>query len=118
MSILVTVTDSAEGEASLRAGIHEARALREPMVVLNLGLRALDLSAVPHDLTVRTVERHGKEDRDPVEVVLNTAADDPSITRIVIGMRRRSPVGKAVLGSVSQGILLESPLPVLAVKAD
>lgn len=31
-------------------------------------------------------------------------------------MRRRSPVGKALIGSISQRILLERPVPVLAVK--
>lgn len=117
MSILVTVTDSAEGQASLEAGIREAQALNEPMVVLNLGLRDLDLTSVPDGVSVSTIARRGKDDRDPVDVVLHVVDADPEISRIIIGMRRRSPVGKALIGSISQRILLESPVPVLAVKA-
>ncbi len=36
---------------------------------------------------------------------------------LVIGARRRSPVGKAFLGSVTQNVLLDADLPVLVVKA-
>ncbi|MFE2067230.1 hypothetical protein ACFXDH_33455 [Streptomyces sp. NPDC059467] len=43
-------------------------------------------------------------------------------TRLVIGIKRRTPVGKAILGSVSQRLLLllllQSPVPVLAVRVD
>jgi nucleotide-binding universal stress UspA family protein len=35
---------------------------------------------------------------------------------LVIGARRRSPVGKALLGSVAQTIILEATVPVLVVK--
>lgn len=36
---------------------------------------------------------------------------------LVIGARRRSPVGKALLGSVAQTVILQADLPVLVVKA-
>jgi nucleotide-binding universal stress UspA family protein len=36
---------------------------------------------------------------------------------LVIGARRRSPVGKALLGSVTQTVILDASLPVLVVKA-
>ncbi len=36
---------------------------------------------------------------------------------LVIGARRRSPVGKALMGSVTQTVILEATIPVLVVKA-
>ena len=36
---------------------------------------------------------------------------------LVIGARRRSPVGKALMGSVAQTVILEADLPVLVIKA-
>jgi nucleotide-binding universal stress UspA family protein len=35
---------------------------------------------------------------------------------LVLGARRRSPVGKALMGSVAQTIILEANVPVLVVK--
>jgi nucleotide-binding universal stress UspA family protein len=53
---------------------------------------------------------------DTAEAVLGTV-DRLSADLLVIGARRRSPVGKAFLGSVTQEILLDSPVPVLVVRA-
>jgi nucleotide-binding universal stress UspA family protein len=55
----------------------------------------------------------GREASD--EVV--DAAKDVDASLIVIGMRRRTPVGKLILGSDAQRILLDAECPVLAVKA-
>ena len=43
-------------------------------------------------------------------------AEEVGADLIVIGIRRRSAVGKLVLGSVSQAVLLGADCPVLAVK--
>jgi len=55
-------------------------------------------------------------DGDLAEHMLATARAEHA-DLIVIGLRRRSPVGKLLLGSGAQRILLDAPCPVLAVKA-
>jgi nucleotide-binding universal stress UspA family protein len=57
------------------------------------------------------------EGSDAADAFLEVAKKE-DVVLIVIGVRRRSPVGKLVLGSVSQEILLHADCPVLAVKAD
>jgi nucleotide-binding universal stress UspA family protein len=52
---------------------------------------------------------------DPVEELLGVM-DRPDAELLVIGIRHRNPVGKLLLGSVSQQLLLECDKPVLAVK--
>ncbi|WP_257944763.1 universal stress protein [Brevibacterium sp. Mu109] len=71
--------------------------------------------------------RHGRDRRSPAfrhesrrrpaVAVLVELEERDDIARLVIGMKRRSRVGKALMGSVSQRLLLDSPVPVLAVKA-
>jgi nucleotide-binding universal stress UspA family protein len=53
---------------------------------------------------------------DPAEDMIKVA-EEVSAELIIIGLRRRSPVGKLILGSNAQRILLDAPCPVLAVKA-
>lgn len=54
--------------------------------------------------------------RTVATAVLETAKEQ-DVDLIVVGVRRRSPVGKLVLGSNSQEVLLNADCPVLAVKA-
>ena len=116
MSVLVAVVDSREGHEALAAAITEAQQLSTELVVFNLTLSALDTRSIPSELHHEVVDRVGPDDVDPVEAVLDAIEQRPAVTRLVIGLRRRSPVGKALLGSTSQRLLLESPVPVLAVK--
>ena len=52
----------------------------------------------------------------PAEDLLQASKDEDA-DMIVIGIRRRSPVGKLILGSNAQDILLHADCAVLAVKA-
>jgi nucleotide-binding universal stress UspA family protein len=54
---------------------------------------------------------------DAAEELLS-AMERPEAELLVIGLKHRNPVGKLLLGSVSQRVLLECPKPVLAVKPD
>ena len=47
---------------------------------------------------------------------LLSLADQVDAQMLVIGARRRSPVGKALLGSVAQTVILDATIPVLVVK--
>jgi nucleotide-binding universal stress UspA family protein len=54
---------------------------------------------------------------DPTEEVLAVAAELDA-RYVVVGGRRRSPVGKALFGSTTQEVLLESDRPVVTVMRD
>ena len=116
MSVLVAVSDSKEGRAALQSGANEAALLNVALVAVNLTSADLDTSVIPSELPYEVVVP-SESGLDEVEQVLQAVQDRPEVTRIVVGVRNRSPLGKAVLGSIAQRLILESPLPVLAVKA-
>ncbi|GAC57792.1 hypothetical protein GOHSU_25_00270 [Gordonia hirsuta DSM 44140 = NBRC 16056] len=115
MTIIVAVADSPEGAEALKAAVAEARTFGADLVAVNLGLRTLDVSGQPDDVAITVVEREGREDRDPADAVLDAIAEHDG-QRLVVGIKRRSPAGKALLGSISQKLLLDAPIPVLGVK--
>jgi nucleotide-binding universal stress UspA family protein len=114
--------DRAIEEAALRSGtlvvVHSMRGTtkdeeeryaeyREKFDALKERLKA---TGVPFEL--RELVRGKPAGEDLVALANEEGAD-----LIVIGLRRRSPVGKLVLGSNAQDILLQADCPVLAVKA-
>lgn len=128
MTVLVGFLPTAEGEAAFAAALDEARRRGEDLLVLNSPREGAPVSAdvappeVVAGLTARAeaagvAMRLVQEARrgEPADEVLR-AADDADASLIVIGLRRRSPVGKLLLGSSAQRILLEADRPVLAVK--
>jgi nucleotide-binding universal stress UspA family protein len=70
----------------------------------------LQTSGVPFEL------RRPVRGRDVAEE-LSDAVADTGAELVVIGLRRRSAVGKLLMGSAAQRILLDVECPILAVKA-
>ena len=93
----------------------QVRAQRESIDRLEGELEALATQLGSDEVAVSTEVRHGLP--NGVSQALVEAADRAGADLLVIGMRRRSPVGKLVLGSVVQDVLLAADCPVLAVKA-
>lgn len=81
----------------------------EEMPAITLALDILDDAGIDADLT--SVEG------DPTTVILETA-EEIDAKRICIAGRKRSPTGKAVFGSVTQGVILSTTRPVLVCHTD
>ncbi len=132
MAIVVGYVPTREGRAALQRAAQECelRTTRLIVVSSNRGGKQYDaeqaerfereLGAVADRLAGLGIEhdvRHIVRGNDPTEDLLQVA-DEVQAEFIVIGLRRRTPVGKLILGSNAQRILLDATCPVLAVKAD
>jgi nucleotide-binding universal stress UspA family protein len=72
----------------------------------------LAAQGVPHRIRILDVGAETAAD------AVRGVAREVGAELLVVGMHRRSPVGKALLGSNAQRILLNATCPVLAVRAD
>lgn len=129
MTIVVGYVPTPEGEAALAQAIAEARKNNSTLVVINSskGEAAVDnrfaqdddIQGIEQRLATQGIQHVIKRPvrgHDAAAEVLD-AAEEHKADLIVIGLRRRTPVGKLIMGSTSQRILLEADCPVLAVKA-
>ena len=116
--IVVGYSSKAEGRAALGRAIAEATLRNAELIVLS-SAPDCDLEAVRAELAPSGLAhqvRAAAADLDPAEDLLNTA-EATGAEFIVIGLRRRSSVGKLLLGGNAQRVLLDAGCPVLAVKA-
>ena len=127
MTVLLSYTPSPQGEAAVPVAIREAAMRQVPLVVLNVlrGGALVETTAVSEDDLTRITAAAAEagveakavqvEEADVVTGVLQ-AVNDHGAQLLVLGLRRRSPVGKLLMGSIAQRLLLEAPCEVLTVK--
>ena len=127
--IVIGYTADQFGQAALEHGIAEAgRRGTEVLVINSTSGDSYSDPAFAQADQVREVQARLNTAGVPFEwsqpvgvdaaTELLSAMERPNAELLVIGVKHRNPVGKLLLGSVSQQVLLECPKPVLAVKPD
>jgi nucleotide-binding universal stress UspA family protein len=119
MSVVVAYGATEESEAALTHGVAEAVRRQAPLHVLVTSAEAETaaqhrLHSTEEKLSVWALHE-APAHQSPAHAVLDVAAE-VNAEVIVVGTRRRSPVGKLLLGSLAQEILLAAETPVLLVK--
>ena len=117
--IVVGYSSKPEGRAALKRALSEAELRHGELVVVHtsLDVEVADLRAELEAAGVPFEVREAADALDPAEELITTA-ESRDAEFIIIGLRRRSPVGKLLLGSNAQRVLLDASCPVLAVKAE
>lgn len=128
MTVAVALSDSPRGQAALRAAAEEAVLRGQDLAVIQIipGVDEVLVNdpAVEERVATQLAEVAGlawklhtaPEDYDTAEALLDQA-EEVGANLLVIGSRHRTRVGKLLLGSTVQRVLLESTIPVLVVKA-
>ena len=99
-SLLVLASERAPDPRKAR-GVTDQRSLQERLEETGLGF---ELRTVP------------KRD-DPADDILDAVEHD-DVDLVILGIRKRTPIGKILLGSTSQRVAIESPVPVVMVKPE
>lgn len=83
-----------------------------------------DILEIAEDIAQEVIDESSVDDAtpvgllgDPAEEVVNYAADNDARYLVIAG-RKRSPVGKALFGSVVQSVMLDSDVPVVSLRTE
>ena len=129
MAIVVGYLATAEGRAALDAAVQESTA-RGDRVVVVVSRRQDEPAEQRQDLDVALSAVHAELEAAGLDHEIRVlvggdvaddllaAAEESQARLVVIGLRRRSPVGKLILGANAQRVLFDAPCPVLTVKPD
>jgi nucleotide-binding universal stress UspA family protein len=127
MTVVVGYVPNELGQVAMDAAITEARRRGVRLVVVNTSkgdalvdprfasegdLAGLETRLAGLDVAHEIRQSFGGDVADEILDVVG----DVDAELLVIGLRHRSPVGKLIMGSVAQRLLLDSPCPVLSVK--
>lgn len=127
MTILVAYAPRPEGQAALDKGLEIAKRRNEHLLVVNATPGSGDDAAMAGASDVERVEKllldsgvsaefkqygRGKSAVEEIEALVATLP----VSLLIIGLRKRSAVGKLIMGSVAQELLLSIACPILAVK--
>ncbi|HET9871234.1 MAG TPA: universal stress protein [Propionibacteriaceae bacterium] len=118
-TIVVGYSSKPEGRAALHRALAEATLRNSRLIVVHTSPEE-EVASLTSELEGAGVQyeiRQAPDALDPAEELISVA-DGSDALFIVIGLRRRSPVGKLLLGSNAQRVLLDASCPVLAVKAE
>lgn len=129
MTIVVGYSPSGQGRAALRAAVRYAARGAEGIAIAShqyhdpeRGVTAATEEEVRAELARIGVECgdvtvHTSAERDIGEFLLSVI-DEVEASLMVIGLRRKPPIGKLNLGASARRVVLGAPCPVLAVKDD
>ncbi len=130
MKILVGYDGSKAAEDALAQAQKHAKAFNAELNIMTSLLQSPTLSKVEIEKAENKLEKYKRSaEREDIACKTHASvsyqspgedlvqfANDHEIDEIVIGVRRRSKVGKMVFGSTAQYVILKAPCPVLSVK--